>query len=478
MTDDVIPLIVRGRIIRTDLIEYGTRSDDLKFRSPDVKKHLSSIVLKDPLALRDLYRISLDEIIEFLGELGSRLNYRSNPHVAKSLELMLGTNIYSREMAMALFDVLPNLLTRAPLEEIIEENIGRKYLEGWVTRPMLDREVAVRAFGARAVHVIAGNSPLVAVLTVLMNAVTRSDAIIKIPSNDPYMSTALAQTMIEMAPHHPLTRHLTVAYWKGGDEAFERELYDARHIEKIVAWGGFAGMRSVRKYLAPGIDLVALDPKISGSIVGRDAFASQAAIQDAASRAAADIGYMNQGACGSARSIFVESGLDAAGIENANKFGALLFDAIQRLPINLSSPHPAFDAVLRAEIEGIRYSDGFRVFGGKGSEGAVIVSQEEEEVDFSDRLDCRVANIVPVASISDAMKHVTVHMQTIGIYPDRLKAELRDECALRGGQRIVSLGRALSANWAGPHDAIEPLRRMVRWLRDDYVTRDTGMVLP
>src|SRR3546814_5944892 len=39
------------------------------------------------------------------------------------------------------------------------------------------------------------------------------------------ISTAAARTMIDMDPDHPLTRHLSVAYWKGGDEEVEQYLY-------------------------------------------------------------------------------------------------------------------------------------------------------------------------------------------------------------------------------------------------------------
>jgi Acyl-CoA reductase (LuxC) len=478
MESIIIPLIVRGRIIEDDLVVHKGRYSDMTFQAPDVGKHLDEIVLRDPLALSDLYRISLDEIYDYLESLGQRLDYRKNPHMAKSLDMLIAAGLYSRQMAICQYEICPSILRRASVEEMVEKNIGRKYLDGWVTETMTDREVAIRAFGARTVHVIAGNSPMVALLTFIMNAVTRSDAIVKIPSNDPYMSTAVARSMIEMAPDHPLTKHVTVAYWKGGDDVVERALYDSKNVEKVVAWGGFAGMRSIRKYLAPGIDLVALDPKISGSIIGREAFASEETMREVAGKAAADVGYMNQGGCMNSKTLFIESGLDAKGIETANRFGELLFDAIQALPVSLSSVHPAFNADLRSEIDGIRYSDAFRVIGGKSSEGAVIVSQEEAEVDFSDLLDCRVANLVPVASIADAMRHVTVHMQTIGIYPDALKAKLRDECALRGSQRIVSLGRALAANWAGPHDAIEPFRRAVRWLRDDTMKKGGGIVLP
>jgi len=280
--------------------------------------------------------------------------------------------------------------------------------------------------------------------------------------------------MIEMAPNHPLTRHLSVAYWKGGDREIESFLYDAKHVEKIVAWGGFDSMRSIREYLAPGIDLVALDPKLSASIIGAEAFESEAAIEEAAERAARDIGYFNQGGCVSARTLYVVTGEDEAGLQRANAFGKAVFEAIQKLPSHLSTPHPQFNQDLKAEIDGIRYGEDFRVIGGRGAEGAIIVSQQDELVDFSDRLDCRVANVVPVANVKAALRHLTIHTQTIGIYPDSLKDEIRDECSLRGGQRIVPLGFATAGNLAGPHDAIEPLRRMVRWIRDDSLQVVSG----
>ncbi len=72
---------------------------------------------------------------------------------------------------------------------------------------------------------------------------------------------ALARTMIDIDPNHPITKHISVAYWKGGDELVEREIYRAANIEKICAWGGFASVKHITKYIQPGIDLITLDPK-------------------------------------------------------------------------------------------------------------------------------------------------------------------------------------------------------------------------
>src|SRR5690606_23536475 len=332
-TPDLIPLIIRGRIITDNLADFGTRRGEAAFRSPDIKQYLPDLVLEDPIDMEDMYQLSLDDIIDYLVRLGERLDIDSNVHVRKALDMQLAASAKnsSEEMIIGMFKALPRVMEKARIKEHIHHNIGAKYLDGWVEERMLDNRICnIRAFGARTVHVIAGNASVIALQTIMDNALTRGDAIITLPSNDPSFATAVAQTMIEMEPEHPLTKHLSVGYWKGGDEAVESFLYDASRIEKIVAWGGFDSMRSIRNYLAPGIDLVALDPKLSGSIIGPEAFQDQIKLEQAAKLAATDIGIFNQGGCVSARVIYVVTGTDAAGIAKANEFGQMVYDNIQR----------------------------------------------------------------------------------------------------------------------------------------------------
>lgn len=111
----------------------------------------------------------------------------------------------------------------------------------------------------------------------------------------------------------------------------------------------------------------------------------------------------------------------------------------------------------------------FKVIGGEQREGAVIVSQIPEPVDFARELSGRVANIVPMSGVETAIRSVNSYTQTIGIYPDRLKEQIGDRLALHGAQRVASLGLALSPMLSLPQDAMEPLRRMCRW-----VTGETG----
>jgi hypothetical protein len=318
-------------------------------------------------------------------------------------------------------------------------------------------------------HIIAGNAPAIAAMTIVRNAITRSDAIIKSPSNDPLTATAIARTMVDMAPDHPITRHLAVAYWKGGDEAFEQRLYQPEHVEKIVAWGGLASIRHVTRYIQPGLELITLDPKRSATIIGPEAFAEEDTLRMVARRTAADIGIGNQLYCVNARVIFAITGTGPDGIDRAERLGRLVYDEVQALPPSQSTPAKRFDAALRAEIDALRVASNWhRVIGGEHDEGAVIVSTLDEPVDFYPSLGGRVANVVPVDSVADILPHINAYTQTVGIYPEALKKELRDVLPFYGAQRLVSLGQATDMASPGlPQDGIEPLRRSVKWIVEE-----------
>ncbi|MCX7863841.1 MAG: long-chain-fatty-acyl-CoA reductase, partial [Novosphingobium sp.] len=145
-----------------------------------------------------------------------------------------------------------------------------------------------------------------------------------------------------------------------------------------------------------------------------------------------------------------------------------IYDAMMSLPDHLSNKPRIFDRELRASIEGLRATpDFYEIIGGRDDEGAIIVSRIDDVVDFYPSLSGRVANLVPIDEISDAFRFVNAYTQTVGIYPESLKLRLRDELPLFGAQRLVSLGYAMTSNPALPQDAIEPVRRMVKWIVDE-----------
>jgi hypothetical protein len=474
MTDFKVPLIIRGEVIEDYTVDYADRSGGLRFKTPDVKKYVRRLVNDDPISQWDLYEISLEEIIDFLDAVGRRLDLDKNAHWRDAFEISCRTSNLSRAVLETAYRGCTTLLSRDRIRERVEAQIGSRYLEGWVPTTLADgRVLQIRAMGARGVHIIAGNVPIVSASTLMRCAVTRSDTIVKVPSNDPLTMGALARTMIDIDPKHPVTRHISVAYWKGGDEAVEREIYGPSHIEKIVAWGGFASVKHITKYLQPGIDLITLDPKNSTTLIGREALCDDQTMRETAKRVACDLGGWDQEACTCARVMFIESGTDGPGIAAANRFGQYIFEAMQNLPPTISNGPIHFDSQLKAEIDAIvPLRDFYRVFCEPGKiekQGAVIVSQMSEQVDFPQLLYGRVGNLVPLDRIEDAMERFTSATQTVGFFPDSLKLRLRDRAALSGAQMLTPIGYAVAGSFCGPQDGIEPERRMVRWIVDTHV---------
>jgi len=470
MSQIVSPAVIRGQVITDNLVSFGGRGGEMEFLSPDPDSIIDRLPLRNPGEMKRLYTLTIDEIIDFLVELGVLLDLAKNAHMQEALELSYDATELTPSILRWQYSLIQHFFSREMVKGYIDVPIGIPFVEGWQKVTLADgRQASIRAMGARCLHITAGNSPITAIITLARNALTRSDAIVKSPSNDPFTALAVARTMIDMAPDHPLTRHFSVAYWKGGTVAFEEKLYQPRNIEKIIAWGGFASVKHVTRYIQPGLELISLDPKRSATIIGAETFASEASMRDAALRAATDIGASNQTGCSSARVILVESGTDDDGIALLTRFGGMIYEAMMGLPNNISNKPKQFDAELRADISGLRSTpDFYDVIGGRDDEGAIIVSKLDDVVDFYPRLAGRVANLVPIDDISEAGRFVNAYTQTVGVYPEELKTKLRDELPLYGAQRFVTLGYAMTSNPGLPQDAIEPVRRMVKWIVDEH----------
>ena len=474
-----VPLFLRGRLITDELVPFDNRTGVSQFQAADMAKYVEQVPLKSPTEMTDLYELSFDEILDVLAALGNALDFGSNTHLQEAYEASLVANVLPAEMMKNSYRVLRALFSRDNVTEIADSQVGLDYLNGWVPHRLRDgRELRVRAFGSRVLHIPAGNGGLVSAVTILRSVITRSDVIVKAPSNDPLTAIAIARTLADVAPDHPITKHLVVGYWKGGDRSVEEILYQPHHIEKIVAWGGLASVKHVTRYIQPGLELIALDPKRSATIIGREAFDDEHTMREVARRAATDIGVANQEGCANARVIYVLTGTDDEGLANANRFGELVYQELVSLPAVVSTAPRYPNRELLDHLEASRMTDDFyRVIGGEEREGAIVVSQLDEPVDYSPMLSGRVANVVPVDNIDKVAAAVNSYTQTIGIYPESLKRQLRDTLPLFGAQRLTSLGYACSVAVAMPQDAIEPIRRMCKWIVDEECDPETVIPL-
>jgi hypothetical protein len=464
-----VPFVIRGRVIDDPAVEHTC--GELVFRTPDPHMLLAELPLSSRVGMADLHAITIDDIVDFLAALGERLRLAHNPYLQEAFSITVNASNLTEDVVRAIYDdQLARFFQPARIHDAVNRRLGRAYVEGWVHERSIDgRDLRVRAFGARTTHVVAGNSPGVSAQTIVRNAITRSDAIIKTPANDPVTAVAILRTMLDVDPDHPVTRHVSAVYWRGGDETTEQVAYSSPNIDKIVAWGGSAGIRHVARFVGPGVELISLDPKISISLLGSEVLTDPTTRAVAARRLADDVGTMNQEGCVNSRVAYVETGGVADAEAAVRRLAEDFFAALQSLPAAQSTPVERVPHPLRDEVEAALLLGEPEVVGGGTGAGGVLISGDGRPVDYVASLAARYVNLVPVPDLTAVLARISSTTQTCGVFPADLRVRMRDQLALAGVQRVATLGMAAGAgdNQGIPQDGIEVLRRMCRWIIDE-----------
>jgi hypothetical protein len=447
-----VPHVIKGEIIEGSESEYG------RFSTP--RLDLDALVWR-----RDLPPPAADvpiaEILDILEALGKWLTDDPEGAVERAMLASAGTNPLESGVLERSFQSLGRCFDRASLLFQIEQELGGiDVLDGWrevVTNS--GRKARIRAFPPRLVHIVAGNAPGVTAMTVARGALTKGVHLLKLPSNDLFTASAVLGGLSAVAPGHPVAKSFSAAYWRGGDRAVESMLFRPLFFDKLVAWGGEATIRSAKEYVGPGFELVSFDPKTSISMIGREAHADEATRARVADLAAADATVMDQQACVSSRFQFVEGS-----VQEVDAYCAALQQrlGVERFVTSACSTAPTGE--IRDEIEALAMLEpDFRVFGQFDGRGIVIRS--EEPVDFHP--DGRVVNVVRVDRLEDAIRQANVATQTVGIFPDARRTQLRDALASQGVQRVAAIGSAGTIEAGLPHDGFLPLQRFIRWVNDE-----------
>ncbi|MET8207718.1 acyl-CoA reductase [Streptomyces sp. NPDC005373] len=448
------PFVLRGRLREGRDVTHRSRDLGVVFTTPSIDLDGAVHPRGEVPPLLD---VPLAEIIDFLVETGERIRDPHNPFVRDCVDRMAATHVLPRTVLESQLRGAAGYLDGRLLRTVVEENFpDPRALDQWVPKEdFTGRRSFVRAFAPRLIHVLPGNSPGVAVKSIAQGALVKAVNLFKMSSSDPFTTVAILRTMAEIDPDHPVVTSMSAVYWRGGDEAVERVLYRPQYFDKIVAWGGGDAITNVIKYLGPGFQLVSFDPKTSISMVGREAFTSGATLERAAELAAGDVMVLNQEACVASRFLYIEA--DRA---DADRFCERLYAHIAARAAASGDARP-LDMELREQVETLSLlDDDFRVWG--RTDGTGVVIRSDEPVDFHPIN--KIADVVRVDSLDDAVRGVNVATQTVGFYPFERMADYRDRLASCGAQRIVRLGEAGPSTIGNPHDAMYPLHRFVHWM--------------
>lgn len=451
-----VPHVVAGQFVDDCVEEHGTPGST--FLTP----HLNLDQLVYPRnELPPMYNVPLSEVIDFLVATGERLSFDTNPWMAAAVDATAAVNPLPRRVIENIFRELEGYFHRDALEFEVERTLGgHEASDGW--HQFVDftgRNVRIRAYPPRMVHILAGNSPSVTGSTITRSALSKAVSVLKLPSNDLFTASAILRTMAAVDATHPVLQSFSAVYWRGGDASVESILFRPQFVDKIVVWGGEAAVRNVVKYLGPGIEMIAFDPKVSISMIGCEAHASAETLRATAALAATDVQLLNQEACAASRFQFVEGT-----VEQVDRYCEVLCEQLhvdRAYGSAIGAPAPT---QVREEIDVLRqFEPDYRVWGNTDGGGTVVRS--EDPVTFHPI--GKVVNVVRVANIADAIAFATPATQTAGVWPPHRKSEVRDRLCSAGVQRVVALGGAAELYSGLPHDGFLPLHRFVNWVADE-----------
>lgn len=344
--------VIKGQAVFGADIEFGPANN--RFATPALDLNELIWPRHEPGPAFD---VPLAEIMDILVEVGRWIGADPDGLMADALEHSARLSPLPRDVLARSYAYLPQVFDRRSMKFQVETELGgADVLDGWrvIESTPSGRSHRIRAFPPRLVHIVAGNAPGVSAQTVMRGALTKGVNLLKIPSNDLFTATAILRALSAVAPNHPLCRSFSAVYWRGGDERVESMLFRPQFFDKLVAWGGEGAIRSAKNYIGPGFELVAFDPKTSISMIGREAFASEAVLAEVAERAAADATVMNQQACVSSRIQFVEGS-----VEQVDRYCALLQQRLGVERPTTSACGNPLPSNLRDEIDGLRGMEPF-----------------------------------------------------------------------------------------------------------------------
>jgi len=399
-------------------------------------------------ASTDLSDTPLCSIVNFLSNVGKNwkmVDYPRRKIYVNHLCRYLG---YSRAMAeneanwIALLLCASNRIYDSLACELGDWNM----VDRWVCR----EEVNLKALPlGTLLHLLPGNVPLSAVISMIRAAVTKNRSIIKLSADDPFTSSAILQSFIEVDAKHPVTTSFSIGYWPRSDSEVGPQF--AKHVDGIIAWGGNDLLAWCQKHARESTDIIKFGPKRSLTIIGEcDDF------EEAAKRVAFDASIYDQRACFSTRQVFV---MDSIYNDFKEKLAKAMTLVSELIPKGQATLDELADQALTLQQNRFLTPE-------------LLFSDAWSIVDIDSRLaepHClgRTIYLQKIAQPEAVYPYIDKSVQTVGIYPHGLGERLRDELARRGVSRIVEVGSHNVFRLGGSHDGLLPMQRLVRFVSQE-----------
>lgn len=453
MTIRSFPFVICGKrwAHQTSRQTCTTKSGE-EIQLPAIDQKLVDCLRSQPADL--LSEVPLYEIIGFLNAVGQRWKskeYARRRSYVSQLQQYFG---YTEKMANAEADWIALLLcSHVTMHDMVANELGSRHiLDRWIFREESEVKAIPRG---RVLHILPGNVPVSAIVSILRSIITKNITIAKTSSDDYFTALNLALSFRDVNDEHPVTRSVSIMYWPGGcttDAVTEIiKLSDAACV-----WGGREAIDWASRNLRTDAELIRFGPKRSMGIVGKDAD-----VKLAAEAAAHDISVYNQDACFSVLQLFVE--------QISESFVPALQTALSLYSEELLPPLPQdFDESAACTLSTLEAEFlGAEIHRANDLSWSIIVGPPTL---IGHHPRSRTIYVHPVESVEVVKEYINSDIQTLAVMPPQVGLAVRDACANRGVSRIVELGLNNVFRLGSSHDGMYPLQRMVRFVSFDMAS--------
>ncbi len=316
-----------------------------------------------------------------------------------------------------------------------------------------------------AVHWVAGNIPLLGIISLFQSLITKNKSILKVPSN---LKSILPQILNDLKKNNnfnlktkkiinKILNSTLVIYADKTDISIQKKLSQLADIR--IAWGGIEAVESIiglpKKINSR--DLI-FGPKVSLAFVTNEKIQSTQNIKKLSSKIVEDVLPFNQAGCNSPHNLIFEN----ASLENLNKISEFIEkEFIFRSKKNYKD-NP-IDKYNIAEKKFIYQSNSKnRVISGKNNQWNIFVNNSKKGL-IEDPIYCRSIFLSSVKNIQELKKILPNNTQSMGLFVSQSrKKEIIKLFSNNGIDRFPQLGKM--SLYENPWDGYLPLQNMVKWI--------------
>lgn len=360
---------------------------------------------------------------------------------------------------------LPLWMRRSNLERLVARSLhGRpECLDRFVRLDPADPMLVRAQPRGLAVHWLAGNVPVLGLLSLLLSALCKNANLLKVSHVGAGLLPQLLEGFREVSCRNAvgqtvegklLLDAVAVVYADRTDVEAARALSTAADVR--VAWGGREAVEAVMGLPRRlGTEDVVFGPKLSLAIVGAECLADEKSAGRIATALARDASAFDQHGCNSPHTVFVERG----GAVSPAAFAGLVAEAMKtvcrQFPPGPIDPASAMN-VLATRTE---YDMRGEAYYGHGAEWTVVYAEQDRGL--AEPCYWRTLFLRPVDDVFDAVPYCSEQTQTVGLAVEGRRLELAEALTARGAARCPGLGtmRMFDSPW----DGMFPVDRFVRW---------------